>query len=45
MFLGSQHFEAAVEKAGLTIKYDKRHRTLIGMLRRTLFTEKSKTIA
>ena len=45
MFLGPQHFEAAVEKAGLTIKYDKRHQTLIAMLRRTLFTQQPKTIA
>lgn len=42
MFLGPQHFEAAVAKAGQTIKYDKRHQTVIGMLRRTLFTEQPK---
>ena len=45
MFLGPLHFEAAVEKAGRTIKYDRRHQTLIGMLRRTLFSEQPKTIA
>ena len=45
LFLGPQHFEAAVKKAGLTIKYDKRHQTLIGMLRRTLFTQQPKPIA
>lgn len=44
MFLGPQHFEAAVEKAGLTLKYDKRQQTLIGKLRCTLFTQQRCTI-
>lgn len=45
MFLGPQHFEAAVKQAAQNIKYDRRHQTLIGMLRRTLFIEKSNSIS
>lgn len=45
LFLGPQHFEAAVEKAGQKIKYDKRHRALIGMLRRTLFSHQPQSIS
>ncbi|HBV65236.1 MAG TPA: hypothetical protein DEF45_19685 [Rhodopirellula sp.] len=45
MFLGPQHFEAAVEKAGQKINYDKRQKTLIGMLRRTLFHQQPLSIS
>jgi hypothetical protein len=45
MFLGPQHFEAAVKKAGHTMNYDQRHQTLLGMLRRTLFVKRSNSIS
>jgi hypothetical protein len=37
MLLGVTQFEAAVEKAGSRIKYDRRQNATLGMLRRRLF--------
>jgi hypothetical protein len=37
MLLGVTQFEAAVEKAGARIKYDRRQSSTLGMLRRRLF--------
>ena len=45
MFLGPKHFEAAVAEAEKTIKYDRRHQTVLGMLRRTLFVQTNNSIS
>lgn len=37
MLLGVNQFESAVEKAGVHIKYDRRQKATLGMLRRRLF--------
>ena len=37
MLLGVSQFESAVEKAGVHIKYDRRQKATLGMLRRRLF--------
>jgi hypothetical protein len=39
MLLGPAQFDAAVEKASRTIKYDRRQQSTLGMLRRRLFAE------
>ncbi len=45
IFLGPQHFEAAVAEAEKTINYDQRHQNQLGMLRRTLFVQKNNSIS
>jgi len=45
MFLGPQHFESAVAKAEKNIKYDQRHQTMLGMLRRTLFVDQHASLS
>lgn len=37
MLLGVSQFEAAVEKAGIHIRYDRRQKAILGTLRRRLF--------
>ena len=39
LFLSASNFEAAVERAGATIKYDRGQQTTLNVLRRTLFDD------